>query len=896
MNHSSSSSSSSSSTAADIESPPTNIDADNALSETQQARDDQDLASVTERAELAAQQVVDLLVLGEGHGNDGEDCKPNKATGNDKSKGTAKNAIPPLPSTETEFPSSSPTVATADTIKQDVTRLLDRNNRALPATGNRMMANNKNNKNDAVEDILDQEVAVLFPSQPTRVGMPPDPVPVDPHIGAFAVGGSVQQDPTILAHNDDRSATLLSAHLVDSEALHLEEEERFQRRLAETTTVAAEIREEDASSTKSTAGKINRAPIVAVAGLVLALVLTVVIVLSVTLTKEDNSTMSDRDFLLDLVAPISGSNVFENSTTPQSVAVEWLLNEDPMQLPIQSMDPIKLTERYILVVLYYSTGGETWADKLGFLSNRSICEWPNINEDESNASTTNEVDCGETGTVVKVAIESNSMNGTLPKELGYLEDLEILSFTQSNIYGTIPPEILRPSKLNLLQLGTLNLTGSLPTTFNNIPGMKLLSLYNNKLTGALPAGIFLNHGLHLETVALGKNSFNGPIPDFDTQSGLEHLWAENCLFTGTLPPSIYSQRSLSELDLSKNALHGTIAPQVLALAELEHWSMFGNHFSGTLPESLGQLESIKSLDMSSNSFTGTLPALGSLKRLENLNLATNNLEGPLSIELEEMDSLEMFSVASNMLLTGTVPLGFGVHPSLLSFSIQNTSISGGVEEAFCNQSSLLVEVSADCQAEVTCSCCTECCGNEEDCTPNLPGICLAKSGHFTKDDRHGSVCECSEGVIGGGLELFCVDNCTTCNVDGNSCVQSKGYGNTFDTNGTITSFRNEFEYVTNDSAVTTILFESGGWIGDNTPCRVSVNGTACRSCLNIRCASDFEGYTIRCDNILKDSRTFNSCVQDVEVGYLELFYWADPSMSSGCPLVLERSTAFGSNP
>jgi hypothetical protein len=63
-----------------------------------------------------------------------------------------------------------------------------------------------------------------------------------------------------------------------------------------------------------------------------------------------------------------------------------------------------LVERYVMAVLYFSTGGPKWSDDLRFLSNYSICEWPNIGEDESQLTTTNEVDCDDNGQVSKLSI------------------------------------------------------------------------------------------------------------------------------------------------------------------------------------------------------------------------------------------------------------------------------------------------------------------------------------------------------------------------------------------------------------------------------------------------------------------------------------------------------------
>jgi hypothetical protein len=149
---------------------------------------------------------------------------------------------------------------------------------------------------------------------------------------------------------------------------------------------------------------------------------TVAIVLGVTLSSQENNeplpirppiesptlppteTLSDFEFLRQLFLPISSEDALADPTSPQYQAMNWLADVDSFPINFQNTSTHSiLTERYVLVVLYFSTGGPHWNDNLNFLSNYSICEWPNIGEDESLATTTNEVDCVD-GSVVKITI------------------------------------------------------------------------------------------------------------------------------------------------------------------------------------------------------------------------------------------------------------------------------------------------------------------------------------------------------------------------------------------------------------------------------------------------------------------------------------------------------------
>jgi len=113
--------------------------------------------------------------------------------------------------------------------------------------------------------------------------------------------------------------------------------------------------------------------------------LIVAIVLSIVFTAGDDdndkaaptpspTVQSPSDFLRDLFSPYSGDTL-DDPTTPQYLAFQWLLNDDPLQLPIKDTNETILMERYAAAVFYYATNGENWSDSLNFLSDRPICEW-----------------------------------------------------------------------------------------------------------------------------------------------------------------------------------------------------------------------------------------------------------------------------------------------------------------------------------------------------------------------------------------------------------------------------------------------------------------------------------------------------------------------------------------
>ena len=72
----------------------------------------------------------------------------------------------------------------------------------------------------------------------------------------------------------------------------------------------------------------------------------------------DGLTPIQRDALINIyVRQISSPDDVDTEGTPQNLATEWIINQDPLQLC--PTDP-NLVERYVMAVFYYSTLGNRW--------------------------------------------------------------------------------------------------------------------------------------------------------------------------------------------------------------------------------------------------------------------------------------------------------------------------------------------------------------------------------------------------------------------------------------------------------------------------------------------------------------------------------------------------------
>ena len=88
------------------------------------------------------------------------------------------------------------------------------------------------------------------------------------------------------------------------------------------------------------------------------------------------------------------------------------------------------SERISLIALYQATNGASWTKSSGWLSDAPIGEWYGI---------TTDVD----GRVTELGLNGNSLEGTIPPELGDLAWLESLDLGDNALSGPIPLELTR---------------------------------------------------------------------------------------------------------------------------------------------------------------------------------------------------------------------------------------------------------------------------------------------------------------------------------------------------------------------------------------------------------------------------------------------------------------------
>ncbi|XP_018446824.1 LRR receptor-like serine/threonine-protein kinase EFR isoform X2 [Raphanus sativus] len=273
----------------------------------------------------------------------------------------------------------------------------------------------------------------------------------------------------------------------------------------------------------------------------------------------------------------------------------------------------------------------------------------------------------------------NRLGGELPASTANLSTtLTSLYLGGNQISGTIPRDIGNLVNLQILSLEENMLTGELPVSFGKLLELQVIDLYANSLSGELPS--YFDKMTQLQKIHLNSNSFQGRIPkSIGGCTNLFDLWIDTNNLNGSIPPEILRIPSLAYLDLSSNFLTGSLPEEVGKLELLVGLSASDNKLSGRIPQTLGGCLSLEFLYLQGNSFEGGVPDISRLVSLSNVDLSRNNLSGRIPRYLARLPLLQNLNLSMNE-FEGSVPTT-GVFRNATEVSVfGNKNLCGGVRE------------------------------------------------------------------------------------------------------------------------------------------------------------------------------------------------------------------------
>ncbi|RVW35916.1 Receptor-like protein 12 [Vitis vinifera] len=188
-------------------------------------------------------------------------------------------------------------------------------------------------------------------------------------------------------------------------------------------------------------------------------------------------------------------------------------------------------------------------------------------------------------------------------------------------------------QLKALSLSSCKLTGDLPgflqyqfrsnsKRIGNMTDLTTLVLGNNSFKGKLPPEI--SQLQQMEFLDVSQNALSGSLPSLKSMKSLKHLYLQGNMFTGLIPRDFLNSSNLLTLDIRENRLFGSIPNSIFALLKLRILLLGGNLLSGFIPNHLCHLTEISLMDLSNNYFSGPIPRcfghirFGEMKKEDNV--------------------------------------------------------------------------------------------------------------------------------------------------------------------------------------------------------------------------------------------------------------------------------------
>jgi hypothetical protein len=267
-------------------------------------------------------------------------------------------------------------------------------------------------------------------------------------------------------------------------------------------------------------------------GLLLVLIgVAVGVIVAVTSKDHENNEEGDGENTIetDLLQFLrQRSPKVREESSPQNQAYWWLYKNG------YKKEDDALWETYALCIFYLSTGGDEWANSGNWLDdNVSVCDWYPGNICDPPKNRRRVLQDGNSIQIRKLILNKNNLAGTLPSELEFLTDLQVLHLGLNQLEGTLPSVLGTLSNLQEFDIQNQGFSGPIPPEYGNLESLRLFDVRDNGLTGKIPS-------------------------EFGALSNLKRFVARKNDLSSSLPPELSNLAQLTEFEVDGNKLTGTV--------------------------------------------------------------------------------------------------------------------------------------------------------------------------------------------------------------------------------------------------------------------------------------------------------------------------------------------------
>uniref|UniRef100_A0A7N2LDJ8 Leucine-rich repeat-containing N-terminal plant-type domain-containing protein n=1 Tax=Quercus lobata TaxID=97700 RepID=A0A7N2LDJ8_QUELO len=231
------------------------------------------------------------------------------------------------------------------------------------------------------------------------------------------------------------------------------------------------------------------------------------------------------------------------------------------------------------------------------------------------------------------------------------EELQYLDLSSNSIPGWVPNEGFERfsalSKLEVVHLDFNHFNNSILQSFSGtIALLKELDLRYNNLNGSIHIQDFKAFN-NLEELYLGRNYINDFVTteDSNSLSKLQVLDLSGNNFNARILKSLAVFPSLKRLNIGGNNLEGSYTTKELgALNNLEQLYLDDSSIDNSFLHKVGVMNSLKVLSVQYCNLNGSLPAQ---RKLQEIQLSSNNFEGMLPSCMANLTSLQVLDLSNN---------------------------------------------------------------------------------------------------------------------------------------------------------------------------------------------------------------------------------------------------------
>ncbi|XP_055803513.1 LRR receptor-like serine/threonine-protein kinase GSO2 [Solanum dulcamara] len=291
----------------------------------------------------------------------------------------------------------------------------------------------------------------------------------------------------------------------------------------------------------------------------------------------------------------------------------------------------------------------------------------------------------------------DTLHCEIPRELGYLQRLQLFGLYQNRLSGSIPASLFNISTLQILTIVDCQLSGSLPSNVGQgTPNLKEIYLGMNNLSGAFPASI--SNASRLTVLDLSNNILSGSIPDSLgnleflelLQIGLNNLIYHNPSSQLTFLTSLTRCRNLRELVIAQNPLNGVLPASIGNFSSsLQIFPAPGCKLRGRISEEIGNLTNVISISLFANDLTGSIPkTVRGLQKLQGILIQSNMISGTIPDEICYLQNIGNLILGQNK-MSGPLPSCLGNVTSLRNLYLLSNKLNSSLPETLWSLQDLL---------------------------------------------------------------------------------------------------------------------------------------------------------------------------------------------------------------